>query len=83
MSLKRKRPPVPVTKGQLDLFYYRDPGIKAGKSFPLLDDYVTLVTLPQVVPEMLKFSLSSHKEPEWILGAELKRVCGWLSAKLV
>jgi len=21
--------------GQLDLFYYRDPGIKAGKSFPL------------------------------------------------
>jgi hypothetical protein len=22
-------------KGQLDLFYYRDPGLKAGKSFPL------------------------------------------------
>jgi hypothetical protein len=21
--------------GQLDLFYYRDPGLKAGKSFPL------------------------------------------------
>jgi hypothetical protein len=21
--------------GQLDLFYYRDPGVKAGKSFPL------------------------------------------------
>ena len=22
-------------RGQLDLFYYRDPGVKAGKSFPL------------------------------------------------
>jgi len=22
-------------KGQLDLFYYRDPGLKVGKSFPL------------------------------------------------
>ena len=22
-------------KGQLDLFYYRDPGLKAGKPFPL------------------------------------------------
>ena len=29
------------------------------------------------------FTLSSHKEPKWILGAELKRVCGWLSVKLV
>jgi hypothetical protein len=22
-------------RGQLDLFYYRDPGVRAGKSFPL------------------------------------------------
>jgi DNA-directed RNA polymerase specialized sigma24 family protein len=24
-----------LDNGQLDLFYYRDPGLKAGKSFPL------------------------------------------------
>jgi hypothetical protein len=27
--------------------------------------------------------LSSHKEPKWISGAELKRVCRWFSATLV
>ena len=30
-------------RGQLDPFYYRGPGLKAGEPFPLLDDYVTRV----------------------------------------
>jgi len=35
VSAKRFRSPVSCHNGQLDLFYYRDPGLKAGKSFPL------------------------------------------------
>ncbi len=27
--------------GRLDLFYYRDPGLKAGEVVPAVDDYVT------------------------------------------
>ena len=45
--------------GQLDLFYYRDPGLKTGKSFPLWTIMLTLVTL-LVIPGRWRYCRSSE-----------------------
>jgi hypothetical protein len=39
--------------GQLDLFYYRDPGVESRQVVPAVDDYVTLVAHPLARPAKL------------------------------